>query len=128
MPSHVIGLTYTRSGEQLTKNVTLTNDGENNIDVSLTALQTDKHVVVGIDVSALTSLYILSNVAATIEWNDNAGAQGSLTLVADKPVVWYTGCGLANPLGAVDITDLYVTNGANSVGLVNIRLLQDATP
>lgn len=128
MPSHTLTMKYARDSEVLSKSVTLTNDGENNIDVSLTASQVDKQVVVGIDVSTVVSLYILADVASKLEWNNDSGAQGSITLAADQPLQWYSGCGMANPLGSTDITGFYATNLDAEAGTIKIRLLQDVTP
>lgn len=128
--THTLTTSWTRNGDTISKQVAVTaaDVGENNLDVTLTALQSDKQVVVGVDVSTLKSLYIYSDVDCTIEWNNNAGAQGSLTITAESPLQWYSTSGVTNPLGVTDITNLYVTNLDNTTGTVKIRLLQDATP
>lgn len=128
MPSHVHTLTYTRSGEQISKSVTLTADGEVNTDVSLTSTQSNKEADITLDVSAMSALYIRSDVGCVIKTNaTGTSASNTLTLEADKPLDWYLGCGMSNPL-TVDVTKIYVTNSDATTGNVYWRSLQDNTP
>ncbi len=129
MPSHVLTFTWTRSGDQISKSITATDAGEANIDVALTALQANAQGDIAIDVSALKSLFIHSDVGCDIYTNAASGGSpdNHLTLIADKPLAWYYGCGLVNPL-TVDVTKVYITNAANSVGTVKIRTIQDNEP
>src|SRR5688572_18018962 len=60
-----------------------------------------------IDVSQLVYLHISADKAMTLETNDSSSPDDTITLVADKPVVWFTGCGMDCPL-TVDVTELYV--------------------
>lgn len=128
MPSHAIALNWTRSGESITKSVTVTADGEHNVDVTVNAATTDKQVDIALDVSEIQSLYISSDKDITIETNAvNAAGGNTLTVGADEPMVWYAGCGLTNPLTA-DVTVMYITNAGASAATVKIRILEDVTP
>lgn len=129
--THVVSVNWTRSGEQIAKNVTIgaADDGEVNADVSLTALQANKQVSFALTLAALKSLYISSDVNTTIETNSSSAADDTLTVTAGKPLVWYEDCGLPNPFASGNnVTTLYLTNGANTTGTVQIRCLRDATP
>lgn len=127
--SHVLTLNWTRSGEQIALNVTVSADGEVNRNVELTALQADEQVVLNIDVSALSLLYVSSDVDVTIDTNSSSEPDDTLTVTADNPLVWYTGCGLPNPFASgTDVTQVFITNGDNEAGTVKIRVLLDATP
>jgi len=128
MPSHIHTLTYTRSGEQISKSVTITKDGEINTDVSLTSTQANKEADINLDVSAMGSLFISSDVACVVRTNaTGTSADNTLTLAAGYPLEWYSGSGIANPLTA-DVTQVFVTNLATTTGTVQIRTLQDNTP
>ncbi len=130
--SHVLSLNYTRSGEQIAKNVTLSADGEDNRSVTLTAAQADKQVLFPLTTASLVSLYISSDVDITVESNASSGTSvtDTLTITAGKPYVWYQGCGLAAPLSAnIGTNGIYLTNGnTSSSGTVEIRSLKDSTP
>jgi hypothetical protein len=125
MPSHVFTSTYTRSNEQLTKNVTITKDGEQNATIALASSSTNVAVTLTLDVSAMGSLYLLASAAMTVKTNSTGSPDNTLTLAADTPLCWYAGCGIANPL-TTDVTVLYVTCADG--GTLEIRALQDITP
>jgi len=115
------------SSTSLTKSVAQTDEGGLYLDFTVAGATTDKRVLAAIDVSALKLLYILSDKDITIQTNDGTTPDNTLTITANKPLVWYSGCGLPNPL-TVDVVDIYVTNAGGTTATVNIRALQDATP
>lgn len=82
-----------------------------------------------LDVTQVQSLIIVAAADMTLEWNDNAGTQGSLILVANKVIAWDTDYPTIhpNPLGAVDFTALYVTNASGAAALLDIRVIFDPT-
>jgi hypothetical protein len=127
--SHVLTLSWARSGETISQTVTLDAEGERNYNVTVNAAQTDKQVEMPIDISEVKSLYIHSTEDVTIEYNDAAGAQGSLTVTAEKPIIWYLGCGYAiTAVLAVDVTNFYLTNAGADAAVVKIRILEDTVP
>lgn len=127
--SHTLTLSWSRNGESISQTVTPTAEGERNYNVTVNAATTDKQVEMPIDVSEVKSLYIHSDQNITIEYNDNAGAQGTLTVTANKPIIWYVGCGYAiTAVLAVDVTNFYITNAGASAANVKIRILEDTTP
>lgn len=125
--THVQTLNWTRNGEQITKNVTLTGDSEANLSLTVPGSTTDYHALLQVDVSAIQSLYIYSDVTVTIETNSGSAPDNTLTVTGGKPIIWYTGCGWTCPL-TVDIDDIYVTRGTSGAAAVEIRILQDGTP
>ncbi len=125
MPSHVLAYNYTRSGEQIAKNVTVTADGEKNLSVALGASETDKQVDIAIDVSELKSLFISCDVDVTVETNNGSSPADTLTIKAGKPLSWHEECGLTNPLGT-DVTALFLT--CTAAGTFELRALEDLTP
>lgn len=127
--THTLTLTYTRSGEQISRNVAISADGEPNVDFTLTSSQSNKQVLIAIDVSALKSIYIDSTTDITIKTNSSSEEDDTISVSGGEPLVWFTGCGLATPFtSGTDVTQIYVTNGEASAGTVKIRCLHDATP
>lgn len=127
--AHVLTLSWARSGETISQTVTIEAEGERNYNVTVNAATTDKQVEMPIDISEVKALYIHSDQTVTIEYNDNAGAQGSLTVTANKPIIWYVGCGYAiTAVLAADVTNFYITNAGATAAAVRIRILEDTTP
>lgn len=110
-------------------NVSLTDEGYLQTDVSIANGQTAKRVGVAIDVSALKAVLLKSDQAIVISTNDAAGGSPdqTLTLAAGVPFFWQVNSGITNPL-TVDITDFYIANASGSTATLQIRVLQDATP
>lgn len=110
-------------GESISKVNTLTAGSKISIDETI-AIGTDTLVALTLDVSQVKSIYILSDVAATIETNSGGSPAQTLTLVAGVPYVWYT-----NKYSALvfttDITALYITNAA--IARLQIEILVDPT-
>ena len=129
MPSQTLTLNWVRQGESVTQQVTLTADGEHNYDIPIPATNplTDLQVDITLDVSELKSVYVWSDVAVTLEGNDAAGTQYSIALAANKPLIWYTGCGWANPF-TVDVSAMYVSKTGTATGTLKMRFLEDDTP
>lgn len=91
---------------------------------------TDNNLVAFVmDVTQIQALIIVAAAAMTLEWNDNAGTQGSLVLAANKVIAWDTDYPSIhpNPLGAVDFTALYVTNASGSAAQLDMRIIFDPT-
>lgn len=129
---HLLTTTWSRGGaEPLTKTVTITDGGENNLDVTVAASATNLNALWAIDVSALKSLYILSDKDITIKTNSSTEPDDTLTIKANVPFDWHTTKGFTNPL-TVDVVSIYVTRtgaGAGTgSGTLKIRALQDSTP
>ncbi len=127
MPTHTFTSQWARGNDTLSHQVAKTADGEINLDVAVADESTDLQAVVALDVSALKSLYIVSDQAVTIETNDGLSPDDTLTLAAGVPIAWHDTDGTDNPLGT-DVTDLYFTNASGNDAIVKIRALQDVTP
>ncbi len=126
--SHTLTLSWARNGESISQTVTIENEAENNRDVTVAQNVTDQLVNLNIDVSELKLLYLHCDKAIQIQTNDGSSPDNTLTLAANKPLVWYTGCGLTNPL-TVDVTKFYLTTGAvGTDATLKIRTVQDSSP
>ena len=110
------------------KTVTLEGSSEINIEETVPADSTDLQINAAIDYSALKSLYICATGGdLTLETNSGDTPDDTLTLSDGVPLVWYTGCGHANPFSA-DVAKFYATEGASVEVTLAIRALMDATP
>lgn len=107
---------------------TFTGTGEVNIEETI-ALGTDTLVVLAVDVSEIVSMAIVSSTAMTIETNSATVPDDTITLVANKPLIWNTDIlatlGTACPL-TTDVTAFYCTNAAEAE--LSVYILMDATP
>lgn len=125
--THIHTLSWTRAGETITKQVTLQSDAEDNREIAVASDATDFEVAWVVDVTQVVGIYMVAGSALTLETNaDDATGGQTITLAADKPFVWYAGCGLTNPL-TPDIDSLFVTNTGGTATTLYIRLLIDST-
>lgn len=124
--TQVLTINWTRQGEAIANNVSLTSSAELNIDETVPG---SGNVVVNaaIDVSVLSVIYISCDGDIVITTNDDGSPDNTLTLKAGKPLLWYTGCGLANPL-TVDVITFKATKATPVDANLKVRLLFDATP
>lgn len=132
MPTHNVTLTF-EAGEsaKLSKTVSASQDSETNLDVTVPAETDDHQVAVEIDVSALESLFLLSDQDVTLETNDGSTPDDTFALKANEPVYWHKDSPLPNPFASgTDVTSFFLSNqnGAGVTADVKARILQDPTP
>lgn len=103
-------------------------EGSQSLNTEIPAESTDLLVVFALDVSTLKLLHMQCDQDCVIETNSGSAAGATITLKNGKPLQWSPDCGYANPLGATDVTALYVTMVAEVAALLQIRVLYDTTP
>ena len=124
----VIESRMSSGGSAQAKTVTLTGTSEINIEETVAADSTDLQINGAIDYSAMTALYICAAGGdLTLETNSASEPDDTLSLTDGVPLIWYTGCGHANPFSA-DVTAFFATEGASVEVTLVIRALVDATP
>lgn len=127
--THIITQKITpNSGNPIEKAITLTGGSESNLSESIPDSSTDLQVTFELDVSQVKALFIMSDQNITIETNNGTTPDDTLNLVANEPVVWYTGSLLTNPIGTDITTDIFVTNSSGSTATLTIYALTDPTP
>lgn len=90
---------------------------------------TDQQRTLNIDVSEMQVAFFLSDQDVTMEWNDGAGAQGSLALKAGVAFIERLAADQYHAaLLTVDVTDAYFTNASGSVANITIGVIQNNTP
>lgn len=106
-----------------------TYSGGASVDIAETIVtaSTDFLINIAIDVSAVKSFYIVSDVAVTVETNSGSAADNTLVLKAGVPYQWDTDSYDTFKLTA-DVTKIYVTNVSGSTSNLFIKCIQDPTP
>lgn len=71
-----------------------------------------------------------SDQVVTLEFNDNAGAGGTIVLAAGFPWIWHTDKSdlTLSDVITSDVTALYITNASGSEAAVIARVALDSTP
>lgn len=113
---------------------TFTGTAETNIEETL-GVGTDTAVAFNVDQSAIKSIALVweptsGSTTCLVETNSGSAADDSLTLVANKPMIWNTDIlatlGTACPITVDITTGIFVTTTA--AGDLSIYCLVDATP
>lgn len=128
--THRLHMEWILGSEKIEEDVDLTGEGGPYLEVSVPASTTNKEVACAFTISALKSFFLLATGDLTMEINDptTPPAGGTYTIVANKPMVWYDGCGIANPFPEA-VTVVYLTNAdPDNAVTVYIRVLGDTTP
>lgn len=129
MANPIITITVTNVGDQVSENVTITTGGatQHIKDTIPTGTVTDREINCAIDTSQLKLILITCDKNVTLEANSGSAADFTLTISADKPFLWYSGCGITNPITA-DVTKFYATASGSGTGDLHILVDQDPTP
>lgn len=125
--TNTLTLQWAQGSESVSKSVALSNEGVIQVDAAVGAGVSNKQVAAAFDKDTLSQVYIVSDQDVTMETNDGTTPDDSFSLSANKPFVWYAGCGIPNPFSA-DVTALFFSNAGASEATVQIRVLVDATP
>lgn len=126
--SATIAQTITIGGKSVSKAKTLTASASVGVEETVAGTTSDYNIVVALDQSEIEALYISADQALTLETQDGTSADvDTIVLVADEPLVWYTGS-LYTSLITADLTDINVSNASGTAATLQIYALQDATP
>ncbi len=98
-----------------------------NLDESVADSATDFEIVVGIDVSEIKAIMILSDQIVTLETNNGTTPDDTLNLTANNAYEWYEGSYFTNLL-TTDVTSVFITNASGSTATIKILATVDATP
>lgn len=113
-------------GTSLNKTNTFTGDGRLSIEASVATGEENFEIDCVLDVSELSSLYIVSDQDVTFETNDGAAPPETIALLADVPYIWTSSSYHTNLL-ETDITALFISNTSGETAIVNIEFLYDCT-
>lgn len=94
----------------------------------LTTPVTNSQYVCAIDVSQLKCFVIVATEDCTLKANSSGSPDFTLTLKADKPLLWWENCGYTN-LMTTDVTSFYLTCAATATDFdLTLRGIYDPTP
>jgi len=127
--THRTALYWSGSGSgglNISGTVTEVANAEQNRVLAIAAATPDQEFDLDFPFAALRSFFALSTQDVTIETNDGASPDDTITLQAGVPFWWAASSGQANPFTA-DVDTIFVTNAGDNVATLNIRVLYDAT-
>ncbi len=117
---------YSSGSDVITKEVTITDEAQNNLDVDVADGITDGLHAFELDYSQLKGFYLVSSQDVTVKTNSDSVPDDTFALLADQPIAWNELSGLTNPVGT-DITALYITNASGSTATIQFRTIFDPT-
>lgn len=130
---HILTLKHTPggggTGQQIGANVNITADMENNADMTVANNATNAELDIIIPTTALKAIMIYTEDISgtlTVKTNSSSAPDQTFTITGGKPFVWYTGCGITNPITTA-VTKVYVTR-IGTGGTLKFRVLSDGTP
>ena len=127
--SHELRLQVTRPGRTPdSQTITITGGHEIGIEEAIANAETDLEITFSVDKSALQYVWIHSDQDITIETNDGAAPDDTITLKANKPEIWYADCPHTSPFDSADVTSIFVTNSSGSTANLEIYGIVDPTP
>jgi len=110
----------------MSKTLSVASEDVKSSEMAIIANQTDKLINFAMDVSQNKVLVLLSTQNCTIETNSGSSPGATITLVANKPLVWHDASYFTHPFGSTDVTALYITNVLALT--LTIIALDDITP
>jgi hypothetical protein len=128
MPTHNINVTWSRGSESIENDVSLTADAESGGDFAIPSGSVDLEINLDYDISELECFVMVADQALTVKTNSTGAPDDTIALLANTPIIQYTGDGRAAGIFDTDITKLYVTNASGSSATLKIRALFDGTP
>lgn len=117
----------TIGGESIKQSVSYSADARDGRQVTVPDSTTDQQVDIGIDVSTIEAIYMLSDQDIAVETNNGTTPDDTISLAANKPYVWTADGYFANPFSA-DITALFLTNASGAAADFQLEVLHDSTP
>lgn len=97
------------------------------IDEAIPDSSTDLLIALVLDVSEIAAVFIVSDQALTLEFNNSTTGVPQIDLVAGVPYIWHANSYFTNLL-TTDITALYATNASGSTANLKFRVVYDSTP
>lgn len=131
MPTHSISKTCNDGTGSIGRSVVLTADGLVSLEITVPVSTANQLIAITTDQSQLKSFFMIADNICSVFQNDlSSGAPDkTIVLAKNQPFEWNYLSGAANPFGATDTTELYVTNPSSTlVVTLQIKQLADATP
>ena len=129
MAEVVINRNINAGGVNLQSRISITGGALYLVDESIPGPSTNLEVALVIDVSQLKAIYLHSDKAMTLYFNEASTGSPSktLALAANQAFSWDNLCGHANPFGATDVTKVFVTKVGSGAARLRGFVLIDPT-
>ena len=114
-------------GRTVSQSKSYSADARHSFTIPIADSVTDQLFEITLNVSEIKAIIITADQAILLETNDSGTPADTISLVANKPYVWYTGSYFTNKL-ATDITKIYLTNASGSAATVEMEAVYDPTP
>lgn len=117
-------------GQAISGDRTITHDGRDDLDVTITGGATDQAINFDSIATARVGLLLLCDRALTLQFNDGTTPDATIVLVAGEPYIWTAApstTAATDPLSPItdDITAIYATLAAGANATLNIRTLKN---
>jgi hypothetical protein len=125
----VINRNISVGGDLIQSRLSITGGALYQIDESVPGPSTNLEVALVIDVSQLKAIYLHSDKAMTLNFNEASSGSPSKTLplAANQAFTWDHLSGHANPFGATDVTKVFVTKAGSGAARLRGYVLTDPT-
>jgi hypothetical protein len=129
MPEVVLTRNIGVGGDLIQSRISITAGAVYQIDESIPGPSTNLQVALVIDVSQLKAIYLHSDKAMTLYFNDTSSGSPSktLALAANQAFAWDNLSLHANPFGVTDVTTVYVTKSGSGAARLRGYVLTDPT-
>lgn len=129
MPTHTASSGWTDGSRSIISTKDYSAGLATQLDENIADGETDKLVVIAIDVSELKNLYLKSDQDITIETNDGTTPDDTINLKANVPYPFNADLGAYfTNLLTTDVTAFYVTNASGATARLQGEVLTDPTP
>ncbi len=126
--THTLGISYhTDAGTIATTTDVYTGDAENDLEEVVAGATVNKEYDMAITVANIKSMVLFSSQAVTIKTNSTVAPGNTVSLLANKQVVWNTDSVMTKPF-SVDTTKLFISNPGATAATLKIRVLEGIAP
>ena len=125
--THTLHQNWVNGSRAIASKKDYTGNAQLTIDETIANDLTDHPIALTLDVSAIKSIYILSDRDISFQTNNAATPDDTLALIAGHPYIWNTDSLFTNLL-TTDITSLFITNTSGGTASLKLEVVYDPTP
>ena len=122
--SHTISWNAYSSAGNISVSKSFEGDVQANLDLSIPTATTNQEVLLALDVSALKTVIVSSDVAVTIKTNNSGSPTDTIAIKAGIPYIWHYDAYASN-LFTGDVSKIFITNTSGSTSNFKLLALTD---
>lgn len=124
--THTFRWYYTSSSGSLLDDFDATDNAETELTEEIEIAASDVEYALTIDISQVSAFVFVADQVLTIDTNETAVPQETITLAAGVPFFWFDGgYGVIGDFFAGDVTKIFVSNASGVAAQLDIRVLYD---